>query len=370
MNIESILKNLNKLPPAKTRIKNAWITVNRACNMHCPWCYARDALSSTSSNVNLIKAKKVIDLLFAIGIEEIILLGGEPTLFDHLIELVEYISTKKIRITLVTNGLKLSDYSYCIKLRDAGVSFINISIKATSKAEYNSYTNIENAYTKVMEAISNVREIGFDFSVSYVLTQGILDGFVSSVLDCKKHGATHFSLSFCYDFSSIQGRLTNYDFESQIFQILDWFEAKYDEIDSVTDGNFRIKQSLPLCAWSRNTICKLEEKKQISYTCQVLKHSGIVFDSQLRIIPCNAMHKIILGKYETDYNNLDQLKQYLKSDQFNDVFQHFQTLPSKKCLSCDLKIKCRGGCISNWFNFTFEEFLAAQEIHKSRNTNI
>lgn len=366
MEVEKIMANLNKLPPREKRIKDAWLTVNRACNMNCSWCYANNIDSFNGKELSFCKGLEAVDLLLDLGIEHITILGGEPTLYRNLADLISYMSRKNLDVTLVTNGIKLSDFSYCEELKSSGVNFVSISIKGGSEEDYGKLTDVIQAYDKVMKAIHNMKKLGINFLVSFVLDENVIERFLETVLDCRRNGAQHFSLSFCYDFSNIEGRRTEYNFEKNIFQMLDWFEIMYDKIHKATGGDFRIKQSLPLCAWSGNLIKKMEERGQISYTCQVLKQSGIVFDPQLRVIPCNAMHKIVLGEYGLDFNTKDELVQFLKSEKIDGIFRCFKTLPSTKCITCDKKVKCRGGCISNWFNFTLEEFLDAREKHLQR----
>ena len=355
-----MLRNLKKLPPKKKRIEDAWLTVNRTCNMKCPWCYANNLEESLETDMDFEKAKKLVDILVKAGFKHITILGGEPTLYTNLFELIRYVSEKGIRVTLVTNGIKLSDQEYCEELKHSGVETISISIKGCSDREYAAFTNIHKAYTKVMNAIQNVNFFGIKLSVSFVLTNDIMKNFLDTIIECRKNGATHISLSFCYDFSNIEGRAGIYSIEQNILQVLDCFELMYEKIHETTKGDFRIKQSLPMCAWSDNIIQNMEARGQISYTCQVLKQSGLVFDSKLRVIPCNAMHKIVLGEYEVDFSSEDELEKFLNSEKIDLVYQCFKTLPAKECYRCEKKIKCRGGCISNWFNFSLEEFLATK----------
>lgn len=364
MEIKTILGNLKKLPPTKKTISNAWLTVNRICNMNCPWCYAGNIVEKKDSDMDYEKAKCVVDMLEKNGITHITILGGEPTLYYKLPELINYIHRKHISTTLVTNGIKLSDKEYCKTLKAAGVETISISVKACNNQEYEEYTNIKNAYSQVIEGINNVSSLQMKMSISFVLTKNIFNGFLKTVEECCENGASHFSLSFCYDFSNMESMTKDYDIRDSVLVPLKWFESHYEEINKVTKGDFRIKQSLPLCAWSDDIIKKLEENGQISYTCQVLKQSGIVFDNKLRLIPCNAMHKLVLGEYDKDFSDEAELNAYLKTEKVDEVYQCFKTLPSKECYQCEKKIKCRGGCISNWFNFTLEEFLSVKKAYE------
>ena len=63
------------------KVSSCWLTLNRACNLNCHWCYAKNA---TKQNMAASNAIKVIDFLPQIGVESIILIGGEPTVYQDL----------------------------------------------------------------------------------------------------------------------------------------------------------------------------------------------------------------------------------------------------------------------------------------------
>ena len=57
------------------------------------------------------------------------LLGGEPTVYPHLFELLEYARELGfVRLALYTNGLRLGDAAFCDRLVAAGVTRLGISV--------------------------------------------------------------------------------------------------------------------------------------------------------------------------------------------------------------------------------------------------
>lgn len=365
MDVHDYLNNLKKISYVAKTPKDAWLTVNRLCNMRCPWCYANNVEDSLQNDMDFDSAKKLVQVLSDYGVEHITIIGGEPTLYPNLIALIRFITKKGIRVTLVTNGLLLSDFSICEELKKVGVETISISVKGCSDFEYSKLTKHDNSYTKVLQSIKNVTDLDIGLSVSYVIHENVSPLFFDMISQCKNAGVKHFSFSFCYDFTNMDVKVVNYDIEEKIFKPLRWFENNYEKIHSLTDGNFRMKQSLPLCSWSEEVLKKMDERGQFSYVCQVMKQSGIVFDSEFNMIPCNAMHKIKLGKYPIDFNNIEQLKSFLESPEMKRIYGKFKSLPSEKCYKCEKKIKCRGGCLSNWFNFSFDDFYEKMKSMKN-----
>ena len=42
--------------------KTCWLTVNRACNFRCKWCYERSTNYLSSDDMSLDKAKQIIKI--------------------------------------------------------------------------------------------------------------------------------------------------------------------------------------------------------------------------------------------------------------------------------------------------------------------
>lgn len=85
------------------------------CNLHCKGCIVLDYLQDgrvTNSRYELSDVKKVVDNLIRLDLrlEELKILGGEPTLHTKLNEIIDYLrSTGRFDfITLVTNGLNFT----------------------------------------------------------------------------------------------------------------------------------------------------------------------------------------------------------------------------------------------------------------------
>ena len=55
------------------------------------------------------KACDSIDLMHDAGIKQVNLLGGEPTCYPPLLDLIKYCSRNDMETCLVTNGIRLSD---------------------------------------------------------------------------------------------------------------------------------------------------------------------------------------------------------------------------------------------------------------------
>jgi radical SAM protein with 4Fe4S-binding SPASM domain len=112
------------------------LELSSKCNLLCPMCptITDEFRSHTKkTNIDTDLAKKVIDEIA--GKVNALRLSwvGEPTLHRDLVEIIKYAKDKGIRETsFLTNGSKL-ELDYFIKLQEAGIDWITISVDGTDE---------------------------------------------------------------------------------------------------------------------------------------------------------------------------------------------------------------------------------------------
>ena len=100
----------------------AFIDISARCNMRCEYCYYPVDNSAAFPSVS-----DVVELAKSLSFKEIALMGAEPTLHPDLFEIIEEISKYK-RVGMVTNGAKLTDLEFVLKLKAAGLSSVSYSM--------------------------------------------------------------------------------------------------------------------------------------------------------------------------------------------------------------------------------------------------
>ena len=79
--------------------------ITEHCNLNCKHCYASEFMKKDTKDMDIDRAKKIVDILYNLNIGELILEGGEPSLYKYFIELLIYIKQKDIPLTILSNGL-------------------------------------------------------------------------------------------------------------------------------------------------------------------------------------------------------------------------------------------------------------------------
>ena len=130
------MKTKQKTPNMVKQIKPniAWITVNRRCNMRCGWCYA--ARSDYKGEMTLDFAKKIALFIHSCGIKKVIIIGGEPTMWEILTDLNRFCRELGLETVLATNAMRFSDKVFWEKYKDDPNDSIGISLKGHNISSY------------------------------------------------------------------------------------------------------------------------------------------------------------------------------------------------------------------------------------------
>ncbi|MBU1102908.1 radical SAM protein, partial [Patescibacteria group bacterium] len=85
-----------------------YIQVTRDCNQKCIIC----SNPPNNQGLDFRRAKKEVDELAVQKYKQVILTGGEPTLYDKLPELISHCLKRKIFPRIITNGQRIADFKY------------------------------------------------------------------------------------------------------------------------------------------------------------------------------------------------------------------------------------------------------------------
>lgn len=128
------------------------IVCTNNCQCKCPYCIN----GNTNKNIEMPLDKALKNIYTAkhlLGIKECVILGGEPTLYSRLNELIDGLNSMSFnKICLTTNGIKLKESYDFIKY---GITHLNISIH-TDNDKFN-INNLTDFYKKVKIDYPNVK---------------------------------------------------------------------------------------------------------------------------------------------------------------------------------------------------------------------
>jgi radical SAM protein with 4Fe4S-binding SPASM domain len=159
-----ILPPLSQKPFAPYRMD---LALTYRCNNECSHCY--NARSRSYPELETQDWKRILEMLWEIGIPHICFTGGEATLRQDLPELVQYASHLGQITGLLTNGRRLSDADYLRSLLDAGLDHVQITLESHDPEIHDAMVDSRGAWRQTIQGIKNVLETNL-----YVMTNTTL----------------------------------------------------------------------------------------------------------------------------------------------------------------------------------------------------
>lgn len=117
----------------QNKIKYLRLILTEKCNLSCSYCHKEGCIKNNSS----LHQKDIIKLIrcfYRVGINKFKFMGGEPTLREDLVEIIDGIKDlKDIDTSIITNGL--FDIRTLEKCFRAGLKRVNVSVHAWNNKE-------------------------------------------------------------------------------------------------------------------------------------------------------------------------------------------------------------------------------------------
>ncbi len=120
------------------------LSLTDRCNLRCTYCMPADGLAWMPREEQLTDDEVVRLVHIAVtrlGVDEVRLTGGEPTVRPHLVDIVARLSDlrPRPRLSMTTNGTSLTRLAGA--LRAAGLDRVNVSLDTLSADRYLAITN-------------------------------------------------------------------------------------------------------------------------------------------------------------------------------------------------------------------------------------
>lgn len=160
------------------------------CNQKCIHCYAFNETHSNEEELDTFSWFKIIDKLKEERIPQITFTGGEPTLRDDLVDLIDH--SKWFITRLNTNGILLTE-SLCKKLYDAELDNVQITFYSSNMDIHNKLVG-GNHYLETLGGIKNAIKAGLDVSINTPLCSLNKD-YKSTIEFLSKLGIKYFTCS-------------------------------------------------------------------------------------------------------------------------------------------------------------------------------
>lgn len=308
---------------------------------------------SSKENISIDTVKMAINLFKGLPLENVILIGGEPSIHKDFLDIVALVREAGFHPLLVTNGIKLADRNFLNETIKAGVMGVTTSLKAADDEQYEQLTG-KRAFSEVMAAISNLNASKVYHKISITVCDGLFHGFEKMLDAVLKSGASMLSLDM--ERPVIINGVTRSSGKASPKEIAKFFTSVYPKIESY-GIRFNVKISIPFCLFPSSLIDELVKKNQIISGCQIFNGKGIIIDSRKRILPCNHFCDNPLGELGIDFTTAAEYLSFRKRPDVKNFYETIKSCPHKKCVDCHQWKFCGGGCRIHWLHRTTDELI-------------
>lgn len=147
------------------------IELSLRCNFRCSYCYVpHDSYFDTE--LSLDEIFDVIQQAKALGAEKIILLGGEPSIFPHIREVLHFLKTHGLKTEMFTNGTGITP-GFAKKLHADGVRVV-LKMNSFNQTRQDALAGKKGAFQIIHNALGNLNAAGYPAKDAFLALSTII----------------------------------------------------------------------------------------------------------------------------------------------------------------------------------------------------
>ena len=128
------------------------------CNYRCPYCYVPRA-PDLSQELSRSEIKDVIRQAEGLGARKIIVLGGEPSIYPHLLEMIDFIRERGMAVEIFTNGSGI-DADVAAALAERSVRVV-LKMNSFDETVQDQLTGVDGSYRQIRKTLDRLRRAGY-----------------------------------------------------------------------------------------------------------------------------------------------------------------------------------------------------------------
>lgn len=160
-----------------TRRGVLWLGLH--CNVRCEFCYDDRLPASRKEWVDVEGIRQALTKFRSFYDNDAVdFMGGEPTLHPDIIDIVAHCAQIGLRPTVITHGMRLADMTFAMRLRDAGLHDVLMSVHAVGDTLRAIHGRGRNNAQRQRQALENLRELAVPVRFNVTVVRKNLDELV------------------------------------------------------------------------------------------------------------------------------------------------------------------------------------------------
>jgi radical SAM protein with 4Fe4S-binding SPASM domain len=163
------------------------LAITYRCNLACEKCYT----GGSQEMEELLTGNwvRIYQILWDLGVPQVVFTGGEPTLREDLVELVG--EAEEFVTGLITNGVKLAELAE--PLKNASLDYVQVTLESHIPGIHNKMVGNGDAFERTVAGIKKALELGMQVVTNTTLTKENAAFFTGLLRFGKQLGLKHMS---------------------------------------------------------------------------------------------------------------------------------------------------------------------------------
>ncbi|MFN2299833.1 MAG: radical SAM/SPASM domain-containing protein [Anaerolineales bacterium] len=320
----------------RPRIQSLIFEITQRCNHACLHCYniwrGGDGVRETyppyprgeaDTERTLALLGKALDETVC---PHVTLTGGEPLLRTDLAEILDFLQSRNVGTTIISNG-RLLDEQTAVDCLDRGVGLFEFPLLSHQREVHDRLSGAPGAWDSVLEAMANVRLHRGRFAAAFVATR----------LNCG-HAAEVMKLAFAFGAKAVMFNRFNPGGRGRVH--LDMLLPSAEEIrDSLAAAESAAAEyALPVSCSIPIQPCLIDTGAfphiGFAYCAAGSAKAYYTLDGLGNVRPCNHTPTILGNLFEESFADLTA----------PDRLRSFTAAVPDFCKECARRLTCQGGC--------------------------
>jgi len=329
-----------------------WIVITYKCNSKCFHCYADN--TNNNSVIESDTIENICHLLSYNYFNKVILIGGEPTLYADICNLINDLRHYCSEVSIVTNGKYFNSKEYISSLLNSGLTSVDISIGN----EIN-YFETPSKMNEQQMSVKNALDLLGDENVSAIITIGNInvDSILTIIKMLERVGLKKLAVNLVIPTIKNPKRVS--EISCSLSEIANKYKLVYDYICGNTNITPLFYMNIPLCLFDEKFLAEVFSKGHAVSGCHVISGDGLVIDPFGNILPCT--HWVDTPSFNIDksfdlINTKDKFEHFWCFEKPRSIAEDLCKYRSEKCIDCHLYgAVCLCGCPLLWLAYSPHE---------------
>ena len=324
------------------KITGFWLSPSYKCNNRCRWCYVGGLLAE-APEASPEEVRGYIDKMVMAGAKRCILVGGEPSIYPYILDVIAYATSNGVDVRMMSNGRKLCSYDFVLELKKAGLNYCSVSLEGPEEI-HDKTTRVVGSFKESLQGIINCQRAGLQVN-SITTVSEINSNSLKDLLACLQEINLRRSV-----FNMCSSQPSGYKGQNMaIIDLVDY--ARIVEQIGLEYDFVCFYALVPLCLFDQKKLKKLLELGRLRVSCSLFG-AAVAVDPKGFLLPCTHMAGLNYG----NLNEPEAIKKLLT--QKEEEIKILSTYaPSSKCVDCALWNTCHGGCNLIWFSRCAEDYI-------------